>query len=48
MFLVQIDRQKFNSAMYSKDVVANFNDVIRIAHYAFNIESTTTCRHSYI
>ena len=46
MFLVQIDRQKMNilgkenSAMYSNDVVVHFNDVIRNAHCALNIEST--------
>ena len=30
------------------DVVVNFNDVIRIAHCALNIELTQPCRHSNI
>ena len=34
MFLV------LNSAMYSIDLVVNFNDVISNAHCALNIEST--------
>ena len=36
MFLVRNE----NSAMYSKCAVVNFNDVIRIAHCALNIELT--------
>ena len=28
------------SAMYSNDVVVNFNDVLKIAHCLLNIEST--------
>ena len=46
MFLVQIDRQnrqfsEMNILQCSQnDVVVNFNDVIRIVHYALNNEST--------